>query len=184
MGYFTVMSKPLTIWTIGHSTRTLEELLELLRGPEIQILADVRQFPGSRRYPQFGKEQLAGSLAAAGIQYVHFRELGGRRKSLPDSANTAWRNEAFRAYADYMETEPFRSGVAQLLEHCGEKRCCIMCAEAVWWRCHRGLISDYLKAHGHTVLHIMGPGKIQEHPYTSAARVVNGELSYRAESRE
>ncbi len=174
------MPESLEIWTIGHSTRSIEEFLGLLLGQQIQLLADVRHFPGSRRYPQFGREQLPGSLAKAGIEYRHFLELGGRRRARPDSPNTAWRNEAFRAYADYMETEEFQGGITRLQEIASRQRTCLMCAEAVWWRCHRGLISDYLKVRGWSVLHILARHKIQEHPYTSAARVVNGVLSYRA----
>ncbi len=174
------MPESLEIWTIGHSTRCIEEFLGLLLDQQIQLLADVRHFPGSRRYPQFGREELPSSLARAGIEYRHFLELGGRRKPRPDSPNTTWRSEAFRAYADYMETEEFREGITRLQETAARQRTCLMCAEAVWWRCHRGLISDYLKVRGWRVLHILGPHKIQEHPYTSAARVLNGVLSYRA----
>ena len=172
------MSEALQIWTLGHSTRSIEDFLALLRSQEIAALADVRQFPGSRRYPHFGREQLSDSLARAGIEYVHFSELGGRRKALPDSPNTAWRNEAFRGYADYMMTDAFRAGIQRLLELACRKRTAIMCAEALWWRCHRSLISDYLKAAGHTVIHILGDGKTEEHPFTSAATIVGGKLSY------
>jgi uncharacterized protein (DUF488 family) len=168
------------IWTIGHSTRNIDIFLSLLEENEIKLLADVRMYPGSKRYPQFGREALANSLNEAGIRYEHFPELGGRRKTKPDSKNTAWRNEMFRGYADYMETEDFRQGIARLLD-LAEKtgRTAMMCAEAVWWRCHRSLISDYLKARGVEVLHILDKGKVEEHPFTSAARLVNGELSYR-----
>jgi len=169
----------LEIWTIGHSTRPIEELIEALRSFEIDVLADVRSFPGSRRYPHFNKEQLKASLAAGGIEYQHFPELGGRRRVQPDSNNMAWQNETFRGYADHMDTEEFRGGMARLLDVARLRRTAIMCAEAVWWRCHRSLISDYLKAKDVEVTHIMAPGKSQAHPYTSAARIVNGELSYR-----
>jgi uncharacterized protein (DUF488 family) len=169
----------LEIWTVGHSTRPLEELVEALRSFEIKVLADVRSFPASRRYPQFNKEQLKASLAAAGIEYQHFPELGGRRRVRPDSLNVSWRNESFRGYADYMETNNFREGIAHFLDVAHVSRTAIMCAEAVWWRCHRSLISDYLKAKGVEVMHIMAPGKSEAHPFTSAARIVNGELSYR-----
>ena len=144
-----------TIWTIGHSTRSSEEFLELLHAQQIRALADVRRFPGSRRYPQFGQSALVTSLNEAGIEYVHFPELGGRRRAQPDSPNTAWRNEAFRGYADYMMTEAFRGGIERLLELAKGKRTAIMCAELLWWRCHRSLIADYLKAQGHTVLNIV-----------------------------
>jgi len=169
----------LELWTVGHSTRPIEELIEALRSFEIKVLADVRSFPGSRRYPQFNKEQLKTSLAADGIEYQHFPELGGRRRGRPDSPNVAWRNDSFRGYADYMETVDFREGMARLLDVAREHRTAIMCAEAVWWRCHRSLISDYLKAKGVEVTHIMAPGKSEAHPFTSAARIVDGELSYR-----
>jgi len=138
-------------------------------------------FPGSKRYPHFGREALAKSLKDVGVRYEHFPELGGRRKTKPDSKNTAWRNESFRGYADYMETEDFQKGIASLVglaEKIGPTA--IMCAEAVWWRCHRSLISDYLKALGVEVLHILDHNKVEPHPFTSAAKIVNGELSYAA----
>jgi uncharacterized protein (DUF488 family) len=170
------------IWTIGHSTRGLDEFISLLKENQIKLLVDVRAFPGSKRYPQFNKEALAESLNAHGIRYEHFPELGGKRKSTQDSRNTAWRNASFRAYADYMETEQFQKGIARLLD-VAEKAgsTAIMCAEAVWWRCHRSLIADYLKARGVKVLHILGANKVEPHPYTSAARIVNGELSYKVD---
>ena len=171
------------IWTIGHSTRKIEVFISLLEQNGIKLLADVRSLPGSKRYPQFNKETFAESLNAHGIRYEHFPELGGRRKSKPDSRNTAWRNISFRGYADYMETEEFRKGVERLLDLAREAGpVAIMCAEAVWWRCHRSLISDYLKARGTEVMHILDATKIEPHPYTSAARIVNGRLSYERES--
>ena len=171
------------IWTIGHSTRAIDEFISLLTENEIKLLIDVRAFPGSKRYPQFNKDALAESLNAHGIRYEHFPELGGKRKSRPDSRNTAWRNASFRGYADYMETEQFRKGIERLLEIASEAGAtAIMCAEAVWWRCHRSLIADYLKACGGEVLHILSANKVEPHPSTSAARIVNGELSYEAES--
>jgi hypothetical protein len=168
----------LTVWTIGHSTRTIEEFIELLRRHEIDILVDVRHFPGSRRFPHFNKPQLAHALREAGIRYEHLVELGGRRPVQRDSHNLLWRNASFRGYADYMETEPFRDGVDRLLKIARTGRTAIMCSEALWWRCHRSMISDELKAKGVRVLHIMSPQKVQEHPYTSAARLVDGRLSY------
>jgi Protein of unknown function, DUF488 len=165
------------IWTIGHSTRTIEEFIGMLNAHGIRLIADVRQFPGSRRYPQFNKEKLNESLAASGIRYIHLPELGGRRKPKPDSLNTAWRNEAFRGYADYMETSDFHEGIEWLKELAIESTA-LMCAEALWWRCHRALISDFLKADGVEVLHIMH-GKIEPHPFTSVAQIVDGKLSYR-----
>ena len=169
------------IWTIGHSTRNIDAFISLLEENGIKLLADVRSLPGSKRYPQFNKEPLAESLNAHGIRYEHFPELGGRRKSEPDSRNTAWRNASFRGYADYMETEEFHKGMERLLALAGEAGpAAIMCAEAVWWRCHRSLISDYLKARGIDVMHILDANKIEPHPFTSAARIVNGELNYEA----
>ena len=187
------------IWTIGHSTRTIDEFISLLNDNEIKLLVDVRAWPGSKRYPHFSKDALAESLSAQGIRYEHFPELGGKRKSKPNSHNTAWRNASFRAYADYMETEQFQKGVERLLdfarsdglgtgrngddwEAVAPRAIAIMCAEAVWWRCHRSLIADYLKARGVEVLHILGANKVDPHPYTPASRIVNGELSYKAES--
>ena len=171
------------IWTIGHSTRAIDDLILLLEENKIKLLADVRAWPGSKRYPQFNKEALAESLTARGISYEHFPELGGKRKSKPDSRNTAWRNASFRGYADYMETEQFQKGIESLLNVAEETGpTAIMCAEAVWWRCHRSLIADYLKVRGVEVLHILGPNKTEPHPYTSAARIVVGELSYTADS--
>ncbi len=171
------------IWTIGHSNRELADFLGLLRLQAIEGLADVRRFPASRRYPHFNQQPLAAALGEAAIEYVHFPELGGRRPPLPDSPNTAWRHAAFRGYADYMMTEPFRAGIERLLELAGRRRTAIMCAEALWWQCHRSLIADYLKAGGHRVIHILSSGKTQEHPFTSAARIIEGRLSYRAEGQ-
>lgn len=176
--------EPLTIWTIGHSTRTIEDFLELLRAHKIELLVDVRHFPGSRRFPHFNKEPLANCLRKVGIEYHHLPKLGGRRRSRPNSQNTAWRNEAFRGYADHMETETFAQGITSLLGLAAKKRVAIMCAEAVWWRCHRGLIADYLKAQGHRVLHIQSATKAEEHPFTAAARMLIGKLSYQATAVE
>ena len=172
------MKQQISLWTIGHSTLALEDFVQMLESFEIQMLADVRSFPGSRRYPQFNKENLRHTLTTAGIEYLHFPELGGRRRARPNSLNIAWRNESFRGYSDYMETEEFKAGISRLLGIAGQSRAAIMCAEAVWWRCHRSLISDYLKAQRVKVTHILSLGKSQEHPFTSAARIVNGELSY------
>jgi uncharacterized protein (DUF488 family) len=170
------------IWTIGHSTRKIDTFVSVLEENGIKLIADVRIFPGSKRYPQFNKELLANSLSEQGVRYEHFPELGGRRKSKADSKNTAWRNEAFRGYADYMETEDFRKGIARLVDLAGQTGpTAIMCAEALWWRCHRALISDFLKARGVEVTHIVDLGKTEPHPFTSAARIVNGELTYSAD---
>ena len=168
-----------TVWTAGHSTRSGEEFVEILKAHGVQVLVDVRSYPGSRRYPQFNRAALSESLAEAGIEYRHEPRLGGRRAPRADSHNTAWRNPQFRGYADHMETEVFRKGVEDLLELARDARVAVMCAEAVWWRCHRGLLADYLKATGHTVIHIIDERKTEEHPFTPAARIVDGQLSYR-----
>lgn len=169
----------MNIWTIGHSTRGDHEFGQILLAHKIETLVDVRTYPGSRRYPQFNKSVLSDFLANLGIKYVHEPRLGGRRSPDKHSHNTAWRNAQFRGYADHMETEEFRAGVQELLELADRSRTAIMCAEAVWWRCHRSLIADYLKAAGHTVIHVIDEKKSEEHPFTSAARIVEGELSYR-----
>lgn len=167
------------IWTIGHSTHSFEEFLSLLRKFEIRQLADVRSFPGSRHYPQFNSEVLSDTLKANQIKYLHIRELGGRRKVKPDSLNVAWRNLSFRAYADYMETLEFAAGIEKLTTWASEARTVYMCSEAVWWRCHRSMISDYLKSQGWTVWHILGDAPAKEHPYTAPAQVREGKLSYK-----
>jgi uncharacterized protein (DUF488 family) len=169
------------IWTIGHSTRPFEELIEMLRSFKIEMVADIRSYPGSRKFPQFNKESLQITLPENGIEYIHLKKLGGRRKANPDSKNTTWRHLAFRAYADYMETEDFKEGIKELEEIALKKRTAYTCSEAVWWRCHRSMVSDYLKVHGWKVMHIMAIGKEQEHPFTAPARIVNGELTYEAE---
>jgi uncharacterized protein (DUF488 family) len=173
-----VTTRPLTIWTVGHSTLPIEEFMDILRDNQIEILVDVRHFPGSRKFPHFGKVALQEALVTAGIHYEHLVELGGRRPVSPNSHNSAWRNASFRGYADYMETQPFRDGIDRLLEIARGGRTAIMCSEAVWWRCHRSMIADYLKAMGVRVIHILGTKKAQEHPYTSAAQLVEGRLSY------
>lgn len=167
-----------TVWTIGHSTRTLEELVQMLNSFKIELVADIRSYPGSRRYPQFNKESLAISLPENNVQYIHIKDLGGRRKVNPDSKNTTWRHPAFRGYADYMETDEFKHGIKELEGLALQQRTAYMCSEAVWWRCHRSMVSDYLKVNGWTVMHIMGIAKENEHPYTAPARIINGELSY------
>ncbi|CAN5625472.1 DUF488 domain-containing protein [soil metagenome] len=170
-----------TIWTIGHSTRTLNEFIAMLQSFKIKALADIRSFPGSRKFPHFNKEALEISLPENNIHYFHLRKLGGRRKVSKDSRNTVWRNPAFRGYADYMETDEFKEGITELERIAIEQPTAYMCSEAVWWRCHRSMVSDYLKVHGWKVMHIMGIGKEDEHPYTAPARIVNGELSYENE---
>jgi len=171
------------IWTIGHSTRKIDYFISLLEENGVKLVVDVRSLPGSKRHSQFNKEALSASLHKAGIRYEHFPELGGRRKPRSDSRNIAWRNASFRGYADYMETEEFQKGIERLVDLAKEVGpTAIMCAEAVWWRCHRALVSDYLKKRGIEVTHIIDANKSDPHPYTSVARIVDGELSYRSES--
>jgi len=169
------------IWTIGHSTHSLEEFLAMLHSFNIELIADVRSYPGSKRYPQFNKEALEISLPQNKIQYVHLKNLGGRRKANSDSKNTGWRHIAFRGYADYMETDLFKDGINELVKIALKQRTAYMCSEGVWWRCHRSMISDYLKLRGWNVMHIMGIGKAEEHTYTAPARIINGELNYEPE---
>ena len=168
----------MTIWTIGHSTHTLEKFIAMLESFSIELVVDIRSFPGSRRYPHFNKESLAVSLSKSNIEYMHLVDLGGRRKPKIDSRNNGWRHVAFRGYADYMETDSFKKAIVTVENLGNEKRLAYMCSEAVWWRCHRSLVSDYLKHKGWTVIHIMTVGKGEEHPYTSPARIVNGNLVY------
>jgi uncharacterized protein (DUF488 family) len=175
------LAKEKIVWTIGHSTRTLEEFIEMLNSFQIEVVADIRSFPGSRKFPQFNKESLQITLPENGIEYIHLKKLGGRRKANPDSKNTSWRHLAFRAYADYMESDDFKEGIKELEEISLKKRTAYMCSEAVWWRCHRSIVSDYLKVHEWKVMHIMAVGKDQEHPFTAPARIENGELTYQAE---
>lgn len=170
-----------TIFTIGHSTRSLDELVAMLHSFNVQLVADVRSFPGSRKFPQFNKEALEISLPQNNMLYLHFKELGGRRKAKPDSKNTAWRHAAFRGYADYMETQAFKDGIKALEQNAKTKSTVLMCSEAVWWRCHRSMLADYLKLHGWNVMHIMAINKATAHPYTSPARIVNNELNYEKE---
>lgn len=168
----------LTVWTIGHSTRSIDEFMALLATYGLQAVADVRRLPGSRRLPHFDQDALSERLERSGIEYRWFATLGGRRRGRKDSPNTAWRNLSFRAYADHLESEEFAQGFAQLLELAERKRTTLMCAEAVWWRCHRALIADVLKARGIEVRHILDATHAVEHPYTSPARIVHGQLSY------
>ena len=150
----------------------------MLHAHGIRALADVRRFPASRKYPHFNGGELQKVLSQNDVEYHHFEILGGRRPARKDSHNTAWRNDSFRGYADYMETAPFQKGAQTLQQLALEKPTAIMCAEAVWWRCHRGLVSDYFKVRSWNVLHIMTADKADPHPYTSAARVEDGKLTY------
>src|SRR5437764_8333114 len=164
------------IFTIGHSTRDLADFIALLRENGVQRLADIRRYPGSRRYPHFSRDALQLSLPAEGIEYIHMPELGGRRKPLPDSRNTAWRNEQFRAYADHMATTEFRDAIDKLLA--SPKPTAYMCAEAVPWRCHRNLVSDELTRRGIEVIHILGRNQTQRHEMNPHAVVEDGHLIY------
>lgn len=175
---------PRTIWTIGHSTRPLDEFLARLLACRIEAIADVRRLPGSRRHPRYDRDALAASLAGHGIAYHWIESLGGRRRARADSPNTAWRNASFRGYADHMASAEFAAGLAQLLELATRARTCILCAEAVWWRCHRGLVADALRVRGIEVLHILDAQDAVAHPYTPAARVIDGCLSYAARPGE
>jgi uncharacterized protein (DUF488 family) len=167
-----------TIWTIGHSTHAFEAFLALLAEYRIEAVADVRRFPGSRRHPHFASEALASALPAHGIAYQWIPKLGGRRKVQPGSPNTAWRNASFQGYADYTATAEFAEGLADLLTLAANKRTAMMCAEVLWWRCHRSIVADVLKLRGIEVIHILDATHASEHPYTSAAHVENGRLSY------
>lgn len=166
------------IWTIGHSTRDLDEFVGLLNAFSIKQLADVRSLPGSNKFPHFNQNALKEALNERGIAYFYFKKLGGRRKQSKHSKNTVWRNKSFRAYADYMESESFQNGIEQLEEIALKKTTAIMCSEAVWWSCHRSMIADQLKAQAWEVFHIMSKNKATEHPYTQPAKIVDGKLVY------
>jgi uncharacterized protein (DUF488 family) len=170
-----------TVWTIGHSTHTIQEFASLLEQNAIDVVADVRRFPGSRRLPQFQSDALATELAARGIGYVWIAALGGRRRPNPSSINTGWRHPAFRAYADHIQSEEFAEGLFELLMVAEGARTAIMCAEVLWWRCHRRLISDVLTSLGITVEHIMGDEKVERHKIAPPAHIVGGAISYVAE---
>lgn len=167
-----------TLWTIGHSTRDWDVFVGMLQEARIAVLADVRRFAGSRRHPQFSGQTMGPALGEVGIRYWPVPELGGRRPPRPDSPNTAWRNSSFRGYADYMVTAEYAAAREQLEATARLERTAVMCAEAVWWQCHRGLISDDFKSRGWEVIHLMAPGRQDGHPYTSAARIVEGRLDY------
>ncbi|WP_193074088.1 DUF488 family protein [Pseudomonas sp. FME51] len=169
-----------TIWTLGHSTRSIEEFIALLQHYRIEAVADVRRFPGSRRLPQFGQEALRASLHEQGIEYLLITELGGRRQPAADSVNTAWRNTSFRGYADHTATGEFATGLERLQQLAVRRRTSMMCAEVLWWRCHRSLISDVLMASGTRVMHIQDEKHTEEHPYTRPARLYQGQLTYDA----
>ncbi len=171
-----------TLYTIGHSTRSLDELIEVLNAHSVETLVDIRSFPMSRRLPHFNRESLEQTLPDAGLRYLWTKELGGRRKAIrDDSPNIALRNSSFRNYADYMLTPEFQRAAAKLIEIAETSRTAYMCAERVYFHCHRMLVSDWLTAHGHEVLHIDGTGPPKPHKLLSEARVIDGELIYRGD---
>lgn len=170
------------LYTIGHAARPWEEFVELLQRNGISLLVDIRRYPGSRHAPQFNQDVMRQALAAAGIGYQHIEALGGRRRVLPDSPNTAWRNLSFRGYADYMETTAFLNGLRELMELAQAQRVAITCAETLWWRCHRSLVADALTARGWQVWHIMDDSPPSPHRLSAPARIVDGALTYRPES--
>lgn len=166
------------IWTIGHSTHSMDDFIKILKSFKIETVVDVRRYPGSRKFPHFNKDQLSLFLPENGITYTHLEDLGGRRKVNKESTNTAWRLLSFRGYADYMETTVFKNAMKDLESISKNSRVAYMCSEAVWWSCHRSMISDYLKVKGYRVIHIMGENKSMEHPYTKPAKIVQGKLVY------
>jgi len=171
-----------TLYTIGHSTRTLDEFLVALQAHSIQTLADIRSFPMSRRLPHFNRGSLEKTLPAAGVRYIWLKELGGRRgKIRDDSPNVALRNDSFRNYADYMLTENFQRGIAELTQLAEQAPTAYMCAERVYFHCHRMLVSDWLVAHGHEVLHIDGTGPVKNHELLAEARILDGQVIYRGD---
>ena len=176
---------PVELYTLGHSTHPFPEFLALLARNGIGHVADVRRFPGSRKFPQYNRDDLSSSLREAGIRYSWIEALGGRRgrSARESSRNLGLRNESFRNYADYMATETFRDGVRQLLDGAGETRTAFMCSESLFWRCHRRLISDALLAKGIQVEHIMPTGELRPHDLTAGAKVTDGDVTYPAPER-
>ncbi len=170
-----------TVWTVGHSNHSAEDFVAILQAHGIELVADVRRFRASRRHPHFGEAALAGRLAQAGIGYAGLEFLGGRRHVPTGEPQQGWRNTSFRAYAAYTWTPEFAEGLAQLQDLAEAQRTAMMCSEVLWWRCHRALVADVLCFLGYEVLHIPGRGAASAHPYTSPARVVDGELAYPAE---
>jgi uncharacterized protein (DUF488 family) len=171
------------VLTVGHSTRSLDELVALLHEHGVELLADVRTAPGSRRLPHFSRPALAALLPARGVAYAHLPELGGFRRARPDSPNDGWRNRSFRGYADYMSTPEWEAGLARLIALAAERRLAAMCAEAVPWRCHRSLIADGLVVRGIEVTHVLGPGQSQQHRLTPFAVVDGARITYPAPDR-
>ena len=170
------------LYTIGHSTRSLDDLIGSLRAHQIETLVDIRAFPMSRRLPQFNRDSLEQTLPAAGVRYLWMKALGGyRKKIVEESPNIALRNQSFRNYADYMLTTEFEQAMAGVTTLAETSRVAYMCAERIYFRCHRMLVSDWLVAHGHQVLHIDGSGPVKPHTLTAEARVIDGQLLYRGD---
>jgi uncharacterized protein (DUF488 family) len=167
-----------TVWTVGHSTRALDDFVELIEASKIELVADVRRFPGSRRLPHFASDVLEARLAAVGIAYHWFPALGGRRRPNPESSNLGWRHPAFRAYADHIATEEFADGLFELLMLVPGLRTAVMCAEVLWWRCHRRIIADVLTSLGVAVVHIRDLNISEPHRLAPPARLVRGRLTY------
>jgi uncharacterized protein (DUF488 family) len=173
-----------TVWTIGHSTHSWQEFVGLLQAYELQAVADVRRLPGSRRWPQFDQDPMSKALEQSGIAYRWFPKLGGRRRAQKDSPNIGWRNISFRGYADYLASDEFAEGLAELIDLAKQERTTLMCAEAVWWRCHRRLIADVLLLRGIEVIHILDASHATPHTHTPPARIVEGQLTYPADEAE
>lgn len=172
------MTPPHTLWTIGHSTRPWETFVAMLVEAGIEVLVDVRRFAGSRRHPQFSRDAMPAGLRAAGIEYLPMPALGGRRKPAPDSRNGAWRVEAFRAYADHLASAEYIDARDELMTIAERRPTCVMCAEAVWWRCHRRLIADDFVARGWRVIHLMAPGRSEDHVLNIEAVMEGDVLRY------
>lgn len=175
------MRQTKVIYTIGHSTLGIDDFIHILKTYKIKLLVDIRRLPGSSKYPQFNQLELKNQLLENNIQYEYLEALGGRRRAKKDSLNTRWKNASFRGYADYMETDEFAAAIKALQAMALKKRTAYMCAEVVWWRCHRSMVSDYLKARGWQVLHIFSASKAVEHPFTKPAIVKGAEVCYRNE---
>lgn len=171
---------PLELFTIGHSTHSAEEFVALLQQHEIGLIADIRRFPGSRKFPQFNQENLEPTLQQAGIEYRWLEGLGGRRNKAKQVTvdNGGLRNASFKNYADYMQTPEFRAAIEELLALAKQKRIAYMCSESVFWRCHRRLVSDYLLALGHSVQHVMPTGDLRPHTLTEGAHIAAGQVTY------
>ena len=170
----------MTVWTIGHGTRSIDELISLLAAPGIARLVDVRTIPRSRHNPQFNRDRMPGDLERAGIVYVHMPGLGGLRRPRPDSVNSGWRNNGFRGYADYMQTPEFRTNLDALVRQAGVGPPAIMCAETVPWQCHRSLIADALTVRGVDIRHIMTAERADPHSLTAGARIRDQQITYPA----